>query len=162
MKKIIGNKFIMFLLVLGLIVRAQEAIPTTGGNAIGIGGTSSYAIGQVVYTNQSGLNGSVAQGVEQAYEISVTLELKEAKGIAIQCIAYPNPTSKNVTLKIENYDITNLSYLIFDLNGKIILNNKISSNETSIPMENFVANTYFIKIMNLHKELKVFKIIKKD
>jgi hypothetical protein len=154
--------FVLFLLVLGLLVQAQKSIPASSGNALGGGGSVSYTIGQVVYTSQTGSNGSVAQGEQQPFEILATLGLEEAKGISLQCIVYPNPTSKGVTLRIENYDITNLSYLIFDLNGKSIENNKISNYETYISMENLARSTYFIKIMDLNKELKNFKIIKKD
>ena len=38
----------------------------SGGDASGIGGSSSYSIGQVFYSNYIGLNGSEAQGVQQA------------------------------------------------------------------------------------------------
>lgn len=163
MKKIKEKTVVLFLLVLGLFAKAQETIPASGGNASGSGGSVSYTIGQVAYTTQtSGSNGSVAQGVQQPFEISVVLGLEEAKGITLQCTVYPNPTTKNVTLKIENYDIENLSYLIFDLNGRRIKNSKISSSETFISMENLAATIYFIKIMNLNKELKIFKIIKRD
>ena len=162
MKKRKEKTFVLFLLVLGLIGQAQESIPASGGNALGSGGSASYTISQVAYSTQIGSNGSVSQGAQQPFEISVTLGLIEAKGITLRCTVYPNPTSKSVTLNIENYDIENLSYLIFDLNGRSISNNKISSNETFISMENLAATTYFIKIMDLNKELKIFKIIKKD
>lgn len=153
---------VLFILTLAVKAEAQEAFSAAAGKAVGSGGDTSYTIGQITYTTQTGSNGSVAQGIHQPFEISVTLGLEEAKGITIQCTIYPNPTSKSVTLKIENYDIQNLSYLIFDLNGRIIENNKISSNQTYISMENLARSTYFIKIMNLNKELKIFKIIKKD
>ncbi len=153
---------VLFILTLAEKAEAQEAFSASAGNAIGSGGDASYTIGLVTYTTQSGSNGSVSQGIQQPFEISVTLGLEEAKGITLQCIVYPNPTTKGVTLKIDNYDITNLSYLIFDLNGRSIENNKINSNETYISMENLTRSTYFIKIMNHNKELKIFKIIKKD
>jgi hypothetical protein len=44
---------------------AQESVNGSGGDATGTGGTSSYSIGQVVYTTATGTNGSVAQGVQQ-------------------------------------------------------------------------------------------------
>ncbi len=153
---------VLFILALAEKVEAQEAFSSAAGNAVGSGGDASYTIGLITYITQTGSNGSVAQGIQQPFEISVTLGLEEAKGITLQCIIYPNPTTKGVTLKIENYDIQNLSYLIFDLNGRIIENNKISSYQTYISMENLARSTYFIKIMNLNKELKIFKIIKKD
>ena len=62
----------LLLLGLGLTgLQAQESINTTGGNATGDGGSASYSIGQMVYTTTTGDDGSVAQGVQQAFEIYV-------------------------------------------------------------------------------------------
>ena len=51
-------------------LQAQEIPIASGAVATGIGGSSSYTVGQVVYTTNTGSNGSVAQGVQQPYEIS--------------------------------------------------------------------------------------------
>jgi hypothetical protein len=152
----------VLLLGLGLTgLQAQNAVPTTGGNASGSGGSVSYSVGQVVYiTNTSVSTGSVSQGIQQPYEISVVTGLEEAKGITLQCSAYPNPTTDFLNLKVENYDNTNLSYQLFDMNGKLLETKKIVSNQTSIVMSNLVPATYFVKVTESNKEIKMFKIIK--
>ncbi len=62
----------ILLLGLGLTgLQAQTSVNATGGNASGSGGSASYSVGQVVYTTHTGTNGSVAQGVQQPFEISV-------------------------------------------------------------------------------------------
>ena len=72
----------VLLLGLGLTgLQAQESVNATGGNASGSGGSASYSVGQVVYTNNTGTSGSVAQGVQQPFEISVVTGIEEAKGI---------------------------------------------------------------------------------
>ncbi|MEJ5266144.1 MAG: hypothetical protein WHT29_12590, partial [Bacteroidales bacterium] len=92
----------IILLGLGLTgLQAQESVNATGGNAFGSGGSVSYSVGQVVYTTNSGTNGSVAQGVQQPYEISVVTGLEEAKGINLSVSAYPNPTTDYLTLRID-------------------------------------------------------------
>ena len=95
----------VLLLGLGLTgLQAQTAIPATGGNVSGTGGSVSYSVGQVVYTtNTGGANGSVAQGVQQPFEISVVTGIDEANGITLQCSAYPNPTTDFLKLKVENF-----------------------------------------------------------
>ena len=161
MKSLKEKVFVLLLLASTFSVKAQDTTSTSGGNALGSGGSASYTIGQVVFTYQVGSNGSVSQGVQQPYEISTALETEEAIGITLQCIIYPNPTTSNVILKIENYNIENLKYFIFDINGRRIANKKITSNETLIYMENLAEASYFIRIMENTKELKTFKIIKK-
>ena len=60
-----------FLLSVSLgALQAQQAVLTSGGDATGTGGSAGYSIGQTVYSTTSGANGSVAHGVQQAFEIS--------------------------------------------------------------------------------------------
>jgi hypothetical protein len=151
----------ILLLGLGLTgLQAQEAISASGGNASGSGGTASYSVGQIVYTTNTGTNGSVAQGVQQPFEISVVTGLEEAKGINLSVSAYPNPTTDFLNLKVENYDNTNLSYQLFDISGKLLETKNITGNQTSIVMSNLVPATYFVKVILGNKEVKTFKIIK--
>ena len=111
----------LFLLGLGITgLQAQTSINATGGNASGSGGSVSYSVGQVVYTNNTGTNGSVAQGVQQPYEISVVTAIEEAKGINLSVTAYPNPTTDYLTLSISAFDISNVSYQLYDMNGKLL------------------------------------------
>ncbi len=151
----------VLLLGLGLTgLQAQEAIPATGGNASGSGGSVSYSVGQVVYTTNTGTNGSVAQGVQQPYEISVVTGLEVAPGINLTCLAYPNPTTDFLQLKVESEKLKDLIYQLFDINGKLLENKKVEDDETSIVMSNLVPAIYFLKIIQNNKEVKSFKIIK--
>ncbi len=151
----------VLLLGLGLSgLQAQESINATGGNAAGSGGSASYSVGQVVYTTNTGTNGSVAQGVQQPFEISVVIGIEEANGITLQCSAYPNPTTDFLTLKVENSDNKTLLYQLFDMAGKLLQSERITGNQTSIVMSNLVPATYFVKVIQNQEELKTFKIIK--
>jgi hypothetical protein len=151
----------VLLLGLGLTgLQAQESVYATGGNASGSGGSVSYSVGQVVYTTNTGTNGSVAQGVQQPFEISVVTGLEEAKSITISVTAYPNPTTDYLTLSIDNFEISKLSYQLYDMQGKLLQSEKINDSQTSITMSNLVPATYFLKVIQNNKEVKTFKIIK--
>jgi hypothetical protein len=149
----------ILLLGLGLTgLQAQESINPTGANASGSEGSVSYSVGQVIYTTNSGTNGSVVQGVQQPYEISVVTSLEVAKSINLS--VYPNPTTDYLTVSISEFEISNLSYQLYDLNGELLQSEKITSNQTNIAMSNFVPATYFVKVVQESKEVKTFKIIK--
>ena len=151
----------LLFLGLGLTgLQAQESVNATGGDALGSGGSASYSVGQVVYTTNTGTNGSVAQGVQQAFEISVVTGLEEAKGINLSVSAYPNPTTDYLTLEVKDVELLNLHFQMYDMNGKLLQNEKITGNQTSIVMSNLVVATYFVKIIQGNKEIKTFKIIK--
>jgi len=149
----------LLLLGLGLTgLQAQESVNATGGNASGSGGIVAYSVGQVVYTTDTGTNGSVAQGVQQPYEISVVTGLEEAKGINLS--AYPNPTTDYLTLEVKDFELSNLHFQLYDMNGKLLQSEKITGKQTRIVMSNLVPATYFVKVTEGNKEVKTFKIIK--
>ena len=151
----------ILLLGLGLTgLQAQTSVNATGGDATGSGGSASYSVGQVVYTTNTGTNGSVAQGVQQAFEITVVTGLEEAKGINLSVSAYPNPTTDYLTLEVKDVELLNLHFQMYDMNGKLLQNEKITGNQTSIVMSNLVPATYFVKVIQGNKEFKTFKIIK--
>ena len=156
-------KLVVFaLLVFGLSnLQAQETITTSGGEASGSGGTVSYTIGQVFYTTQTGTNGNaVAQGVQQPYEISVVIGIPEAKGINLEVSAYPNPTTNYLQLKVNSEKLESLTYQLYDMQGKLLQNKKLTAKQTQIDMSTYVTSTYFVKVLDNNKEIKVFKIIK--
>lgn len=156
------KKIIFIFLLFGFIipkVHSQNAALASGGESTGSGGKVSFSVGQIAYTNANGSNGSVNQGVQQPVEIS-TLGKDEFPAITIGMSVFPNPTPNNITLKILDMPNENLSYQIIDLSGKLILNDKISTPETFIKIENLNASTYLLSVVNNNRTIKTFKIIK--
>ena len=147
-------------LLLGLGgLHAQEAATTAGSEATGTGGTASYTVGQVVYTTATGTNGSVAQGVQQPYEISTTVGINETT-INLELSVYPNPTTNYLQLKVASEKVESLSYQLIDLQGKVIESEKVSSITTTVAMENLPTATYFLRVTDSNKLVKTFKVIK--
>jgi len=152
---------IVILFSVGLTgLQAQNAIPASGGNASGSGGSSSYSVGQIVYTTNTGTNGSSAQGVQQPYEISVITGLEEALDISLEIMVYPNPATDFIKLKIENYEVENLRYRLYDINASLLQDSKIEGQETNIVMSYYSSGIYFLKVTDNIKVIKTFKIIK--
>jgi len=141
---------------------AQDSMNTTGGNALGSGGSASYSIGQIFYQTQTGTNGSVIQGVQQPYEISVITAIEESEGIDLWVSAYPNPTTDNLILEIKKFElpVSTLSFQLFDVQGKLIQSERIMDYITTISMGNLASGIYIVKVMQGSKEIKTFKIIK--
>lgn len=148
------------LLGYGTTIIAQTTIPASGGNASGSGGTASYSVGQIVYTTNTGTNGSATQGIQQPYEISVITGFEEAKDITLEMVVYPNPAQDFVKLIIKNFEVQNLKYRLYDINGKLIKDNKVEGNETTVSMRGCLPAGYILKVIQGNKEIKSFKIIK--
>jgi hypothetical protein len=152
---------LLYLIGYGLTIQAQNTIPAAGGNASGGGGSVSYTVGQVTYQFLSETTGSVAQGVQQPYEISVLTAIENTGGITLDYKVYPNPTAGIITLAIRPFDNENLRYRLYDLNGILLLDKKIESEVTEISLQDYSYSMYFLKVIRNNQEIKVFKIIKK-
>ena len=157
----INNSLFFLAFLLTFSVNAQtshQVLSATGGDASGSGGTVAYSVGQIVYTTSTGTTGSVAQGVEQAYEI-YSVGIKET-ALNISLSVFPNPTSDFLTLKVEDYNNETLSFDLLDEQGKLILSEQITNQETQVAMSTLARGSYFINIVQTNKQIQTFKIIK--
>jgi Secretion system C-terminal sorting domain len=162
MKFIIAKLFTSFLLGMALSgLHAQQTILSANNNATGSGGTVTYSVGQVAFITKTGVSGTITEGMQQPYEILYMTGIEEEKGITLDCILYPNPATVNVKLKIENHEIKNLNYQLYNMSGLLLQNLKIENNETTIPMDGLEHATYFLKVTENNKALQTFRIIKK-
>lgn len=154
--------FIAFCLFSNVtMLQAQETVLSSGGEALGTGGTASYSIGQTVYSTHTGTNGSIVEGMQQPFEISIVTEIEQAKNINLVCSAYPNPATDVLTLNVENIEYSDLHFQLYDMNGKLLETKKLTDYKTSISMDNLVSAIYFLKVYTENQEIKSFKIIKK-
>jgi len=116
-------KLILSLIILlGITISgiyAQEAIPTSGGDASSNKGSVSYSVGQIVYSSNTATNGTVTQGVQQAYEIYVTTGIEET-GINLSVLAYPNPVINYLKLKLESKKIRKFELSTLQHSGKTL------------------------------------------
>jgi hypothetical protein len=150
----------VFVVLFQVVTLAQQSINSAGGDATGIGGSIAYSIGQVVYTTNNSNSGSVAQGVQHAYEIFAVNTTES--GLNISLTAFPNPTRDNVTIQIIDYNNERLSYQLFDTHGRRLINGQINSHQTQINTVSLPAGAYYIFVFNQDNlKLQTYKLIKK-
>jgi len=163
MIKIESNKKILasalLILALNSLLHAQSTVASAGGDAAGSGGSLSYTIGQIDYHSSFGSNGtSMAEGVQQPYEISVISGIDNSNAFPLSISLFPNPVSRFLTLKVE--DPAELSYRIYNLEGKLIASQKIYSSTSKIDLNRLANAGYLMNVLKKGKLLKSFKIIK--
>lgn len=151
--------FVALLLCATHTIYSQESLSASGGNASGSGGTSSYSVGQLVYTTNEGSNGSLSQGIQQSIEL-FSLSNHDFKGLALKLATYPNPTTNYIVLQLKDSDLKGLTYEMYDMLGKTITKGLAQKETTQIAMQHLEAGTYVLKVNQNNKELKTFKIIK--
>ncbi len=103
----------------------------------------------------------LAQGVQQPYEISVVTAIENTEGIILEYKVYPNPAHGLIRLIINPFDDGHFRYCLFDINGILLQDKKVISEETEISLESLNPAVYFLKVLKDNKEVKVFKIVKK-
>lgn len=149
-----------FLICTGFMVSAQEAILAAGGHAKGTGGSASYSIGQVFYNLHALTSGSIAEGVQQPYEVYVISGTEETDMISLECRVYPNPVNNFLMLQAGHTGALPLFYQLYDNQGKVLLNKRITIEECVIPMAQYAAGVYYLRVQTHNKSLRTFKIVK--
>ena len=141
-------------------VNAQTSTNAAGGDATNVifGGSVAYSIGQPFYITNSGANGSVAQGVQQTYQI-FSLGINQSE-LNISLAVYPNPTYDNLNIEIKEFNNENLSYELFDIQSKLLASGLITSKQTQINLINLPPSAYVMHISQKNKKTQSFKIIK--
>ena len=145
-----------------LLCYSQKDNVTTGGDASGSGGTASYSVGQVAYETISGSTGNSNQGVQQPFEIFVTLSNPEILSDTTTITLLPNPAFKTVVLSIS--DLNNSEgylYSLTDITGKIIEQNLIHYKDTILDVSALPEACYFLNVFQNNKGVKSFKLLKK-
>lgn len=156
MKKI---TLIIVLFCATQLVNAQETITVSGGEATGAGGTVSYTIGQLIYTNPTTAVGSLNQGIQQSIEF-VTLSNPELTAVTLKALTYPNPTTDFIILSLKDANLTGLSYTMYDLLGRLVNKGTVATFETKIGMKGLPIGVYILRVQQNNKKMKTFKIIK--
>lgn len=155
------GKLLIITLLSSQILFGQSNTIVCGGNINGVGGNISYTIGQIDYNSNSGTSGIITQGLQQPFEIfSIDINSVDSYNTDINAILYPNPTNEVINLKISDYDLDNLFYQLYDLHGKLLLESKLHSDNSSINIESFADGSYYLKILKQNQILKSFKLIK--
>lgn len=167
--KILIEKYIplkaMFVLIifqgfsLGLAF-AQSNVTTSGGEVVSDKGTVSFSVGQVVYKTYAATDGSVSQSLQQPYEIYLVSSIEHPAYINLSIRAYPNPANDYLLLNIDNFEISNLNYQLYNMNGDLLEKNVIIGNESKINLSGYTSAVYFIKVSKNNQVIKEFKIIK--
>ncbi len=137
---------------------SQEAVLSTGSDIEREEGSISFSIGQLVFNQQNASKHSKIQGVQQAYEISIST-LTESTCKALNLSVFPNPTSSEVTISTDDVR-EGLFAQLFDSAGRLVDAQKMLNPQTIFQFGELAATTYFIKITQNDNFIQTFKVVK--
>lgn len=155
---------IAFLLCWMQAASSQESLNTSGGEAIGTGGSVSYSVGQVAYTYIPGTTGNINEGVQQSYvEIMVNTETPQ---FDISIRLFPNPTVAYTSVEINDfdsaYDLSDFSCHVFSIYGHLLMSETMASPVTRLNTSMLTSGMYLVKVNFQNQPIKTFRFIKTE
>jgi hypothetical protein len=152
--------FIVLILTICTVstITAQQVISSAGASATGTGVQLSWTIGEPVIETFTGTSAILTQGFHQSKLTVTAVDPTLFPGLDVS--VYPNPVSTQLRYKISGERIQNLSYRLFNAEGKAILNKTVENPEELINMEIYTSGIYLLKFFRQDDPLKTFKIIK--
>ena len=133
-------------------------IGTDGGYAGNNQFSLSYTIGEIVTElgNDPVNNIDLTQGFQQAYISIVSTENHLAD---IDISVFPNPAVNYLNVNISDLSKVK-SYAMYDMSGKLLLQQEIISNQFEISFSNFSSGNYLLIFKNDQQKLKTLKVQK--
>jgi hypothetical protein len=146
----------IFMLSVGYVC-AQERTTGSGGEAASSGGTVSYSIGLIDYSNQSSSLGNLTGGVQQPYEL-FALSVDEWD-MNWDLSVFPNPTSNLLFIESET-SIDGLTYAIMDVSGKLIQQGVLAETKNSVDISSLAIANYLLQIRVDGTNVRTYQITK--
>lgn len=133
----------------------QEVISSQGESYSSLNASIDFTLGEVVINSVSSNNLTLNQGFHQTQWDFLGIE--DNKNLS--CISvFPNPTNDILFISTDVDHLFNLE--LFDVNGKLILKNFISSSSSQMSLRNFPSGKYSLLFKDKDEVVKTFNLIK--
>lgn len=140
--------FLWLVFCLAQPAHAQQAIVTTGGDLYTTSGSVAYSVGQVAFTSPANEVGSISQGVQQPFQLSI-VGISELHWVSMFEL-YPNPANQNLYLHAtgseQTMKLSAFQARIFDMLGNLVATQKLQDDVNMISVSALPTATYFIQI----------------
>lgn len=158
MKKKIS--LISVLLLCALHVQGQQQVVSSAGNFYSnTSGSVSWTLGELAVETLSTANNILTQGFQQS-RLTIT-GIGDLPILDYEIVVFPNPVSDHLIIRTDKEQHENLYYQLYDLSGKIILQNKILESETTVTVNHLKSAVYLLRIMEGNRQVRAFKVVKK-
>jgi hypothetical protein len=158
LKKLNIILIIVCLMQMHTKVMAQSVLSSAGMANKNENGSISWTLGEIAIETFETQNHYLTQGFQQPNLSVVGLEELLLLSYVIQ--AFPNPTNDYVHLVVDKENIEKLNYLLYDTSGKLIINEKLTGEQTRINFQALSPGVYYIQVLDGPIRLKTFKILK--
>ena len=147
--------FVLFSLFATISVSAQEVVTTQGDSYSNASGNIDFTLGEVVINTGTDGTNDLTQGFHQTNWSFVNIENHVP---SYEAIIYPNPAEDFLNIQASLYE--DVSYVLYDEMGKLILQGRLLSEKTALVVGQLATGRYSLILNNSKENLKTFNIIK--
>jgi hypothetical protein len=156
-KKIMRVKTVLFASIISFSVNvfSQEVISIQGDSYIDSNASIDFSIGEVMTNTETDGTNDLTQGFHQTNWSFVSI-LNHVP--SYEATIYPNPAENFLNIQTSLYE--DVSYVLYDEMGKLILQGRLLSEKTSLEVNQLATGRYSLILSNSKENLKTFNIIK--
>jgi hypothetical protein len=147
------NTLVLFSLFAFASVSAQEVVSTQGDSYSNGSGSISFTIGEVI--SNTGTDGTLTQGFHQSNWNFLGLENHAPN---FEAVIFPNPTSAILNIRTSTFE--NVTYTLYDGQGKRVMQNMLSAEQTPVQVGQLAPGSYSVTLNSESQQLKTFKLVK--
>ena len=151
------NTLVLFSLFATISVSAQEVVSTQGGSYSNASANIDFTIGEVIINTETDGTNSLTQGFHQTNWNFLGVENFAPN---FEAIVFPNPTSDVLNIRTSSFQ--NVTYTLYDAQGKLVMQNILSAEQTPIQVSQLAPGSYSLTLNNETQNLKTFKLIKQQ
>jgi hypothetical protein len=133
----------------------QEVVSTQGDSYSNVFGSIDFTIGEAIINTVSDGTHTLTQGFHQSKwsVVGITEHLPD-----YDANVFPNPTEDILNIQASKFE--EVSYLLYDVQGKLIKENKLNAGNTVLYLSEIAAGRYTLILTKNYQKLKTFKLIK--
>ena len=157
------HTLVLFSLLATGSVSAQEVVSTQGDSYSNGSGSIDFTLGEVIIATGTDGTNDITQGFHQTNWNFVGLEDFAPN---YEATIFPNPTSDVLNIKTSSFE--NVTYTLYDAQGKLVIQNILSAEQTPIQVSQLAPGAYSLELIfeegnkgpqSLSKR-KTFKLVK--
>ncbi|MDG1148026.1 MAG: T9SS type A sorting domain-containing protein [Crocinitomicaceae bacterium] len=149
--------FLLFSLFATISVTAQEVVSTQGESYSNASGSIDFTIGELIIDTGTDGTNDITQGFHQTNWNFLGVEDHSP---SYEATIFPNPTSEVLNIKTSTFE--NVTYTLYDAQGKLVLQDILSAEQTPIQVGQLAPGSYSLSLNNQTQNLKTFKLIKQQ
>ena len=151
------HTLILISLLATISISAQEVISTQGDSYSGSGLVLDFTVGEVIINTASSSTGSntLTQGFHQTNWNFLGVENHTPN---YEATIFPNPTEDVLNIRTSTFE--NVTYTLYDAQGKLVMQDILSAEQTPIQVSQLAPGSYSLTLNNETQNLKTFKLVK--